>query len=52
MKGLVNAINAGHAVKETGKKLMADMFDDIDERLNRKNDDSKSRCLYYYELFS
>ena len=43
MKGLTNAINAGQNIKETGQKLISDMFDDIDKRLNRKNDDSESR---------
>ena len=43
MKGLVNSINAGIDIKETADKLISDMFEDIDLRLNRKKDNSDSR---------
>ena len=43
MKGLVNAIHVGMDIKETAQKLTADMFDDIDRRLNRKIDHGENR---------
>ena len=43
MKGLVNSIQSGIDIKETAQKLIADMFDDIDKRLNRKNDQGDLR---------